>query len=273
MSKGIVWIASYPKSGNTWLRAIIASLVDNGQPPNLNALSRTCPNGANRVWIEKHLQVPTDDFTPEELRAARIAAYGAFAQGRQGSPCLKVHDQYDPALFSEEFSAGAVYVVRDPRDVALSWADHMDVSIDEAIRRMAQRNFCVGQGINAYRPQTQQILGSWSDHVLGWIGNARLPTLVLKYENMLVDLPDAIARVASFLNMDASAEVISKAASACRFARFRAFEEAHGFSERWDHQQAFFRKGRSGAWRETLTPEQHERLLASHRTAMTRLGC
>lgn len=269
---GIFWIASYPKSGNTWVRCIIASLLNGGRTADLASLSRVCPNAASRWWIEEMLSLPTEDLTPAELTRLRVSAYRAMAAQVTSPRCLKVHDRYDPALFPPDATKGIVYIVRDPRDVAPSWADHMDVSLDTAIQRMGLADFAVSRNAMALTPQAAQIMGSWSGHVESWLGGAPKPLLLLRYEDMLADPHHAIARLAAFLGVPDDPATVAGAAEANRFEALQAAEAENGFAERLPNQERFFRQGRAGAWQRALSAQQAARLLADHGATMARLG-
>jgi len=268
---GVFWIASYPKSGNTWVRSIMGSLRAGGRAPDFKAFGRVCPNAASRWWIEEALDLPTEDLTAPELARARAAAARAAA-AQPGLHCLKVHDRYDPTLFPADATSGTVYIVRDPRDVAPSWADHMDVPLDETIRRMGLPGFRVGRTITAFHPQTEQVLSSWSEHVTSWLNGVPGPLLLLRYEDMLADPRRAVARLAAFLGLPNDPETVARTVEACRFQALRAAEEANGFRERQEHQERFFRQGRAGAWPAALSPAQAARLLADHGAVMARMG-
>lgn len=121
--RGIFWIASYPKSGNTWVRCLIASLQSGGAPVRLGGLGDTVPNSAARAWIEACIDVGSGDMLASELNAMRAQSHRE--EGARRLCILKVHDRYDPGLFPAEVTLGTIHIVRDPRDVAPSWADHM----------------------------------------------------------------------------------------------------------------------------------------------------
>ncbi|WOI44154.1 sulfotransferase domain-containing protein [Acidovorax sp. BLS4] len=268
--RGIFWIASYPKSGNTWVRCLITSLQAQGAPVKLHGLGKALPNAAVRTWLEAYVDVASEDLNPDELRAMRLQAYQLYAKQHCGM--LKVHDRYDAALFPADASLGTVYIVRDPRDIAPSWADHMGVDVETAIVRMADAEFTVGRGFSAFTLQAPQHLASWSEHVRSWLDDAPGPLLLLHYEALLTEPLREAARLAEFLGLPADSGCVARAVSACNFQTLRSMEEEHGFIERRAVQQRFFRQGRAGAWRGTLQPDQAERLAEQHGTIMQRLG-
>ncbi|BFO54320.1 sulfotransferase domain-containing protein [Acidovorax sacchari] len=267
---GIYWIASYPKSGNTWVRCLIASLLSGGAPVRLDRLADAVPSSASRTWIEASIDIGTADMLGDELRAMRVQAHRE--EGSRRLCMLKVHDRCDAELFPPEVTLGSVYIVRDPRDVASSWADHMGVDVDTAIARMADGEWTVGRGMSSLRPQVPQRYGSWSGHVVSWLDHAPASRLLLRYEALLADPAGEAARLARFLGLPADADVVARAVRACDFGTLRDMEEREGFAERQKGQQRFFRQGRSGAWRTALQPGQVDRIVDAHGDVMRRLG-
>lgn len=267
---GIFWIASYPKSGNTWVRSLVASLQEGGAGVQLASLGKVVPNGAVHAWLQRWVDLDSEGLTHAEMRALRTHVYRQVA-ARQ-SCLLKVHDVCDPALFPADATLGTVYIVRDPRDVAPSWADHMGVDLDTAIAQMADHGTTMSVNRSAFRAQTPQHYGSWSLHVQSWMNHAPGPLLLLRYEDMLADPWREATRLATFLGLSADTASVERSVHACRFEALRSAEERHGFAERRTVQQRFFRQGRSGTWQSVLQPQQVTRLLAQHAAVMQRLG-
>ena len=256
---GLFWIASYPKSGNTWTRCLIDSLTHGGQPPALDRLDRSCPAVFDRHWLEAVTDVPTADLTAPELLALRRSAFrlltgpvgvasGGVAPG-WGAPgwqarCLKVHDCYDPARFPDAVTAGAVYLVRDPRAVAPSWADHSGVTIDRVIARMRRAlprrragPVCRAGPPCRNRSATGQIMsGSWTEAFKGRL-------LLVRYEDLLADPVPVVARIAGFLGLPDDLPLVEKAVAACTFSRLRRQERETGFAEKTAMQKRFFSAG------------------------------
>jgi len=267
---GIIWIASYPKSGNTWVRVILASLLAGGRAPDFRNFGGHCPNGADLWWIENTLDIDTQDMTAPELAASRTQAYRSAA--REGRRWLKVHDCFTTDVFPLEATAGAVYIVRDPRDIASSWADHLNVDLDTAVSRLCTTDFMLGRAGIKYQDHVPQIMGSWSQNVRSWLDAPPRPLLLLRYEDLLAEPARHIGRLAQFLGLAADPDVVEAAAKACAFEALYASEREHGFRERLPHQKSFFRQGRAGAWRQTLSDRQARRLWNEHRETMLFLG-
>jgi hypothetical protein len=264
--KGIYWLASYPKSGNTWVRCLISSIRAGGAVPDLKRLGDAIPSAANCALLEKILDIPTSDLTAAELAGLRVDAYRQRAF--DGDSILKVHDAYDPELFPADVSAGTVLIVRDPRDVAPSLAHHMNIDLDLAIRKLASADFVLTSRLTL----AAQRLGSWSAHTRSWLEQKAGPLLVLRYEDLLADPIRRTTDLCRFLGLNAGTGVVSRAVNACRFESLQAAEESGGFPEKCPYQDRFFRRGCAGGWRDSLTCEQAARILRDHRVMLERIG-
>jgi len=268
---GLYWLASYPKSGNTWVRCFLAALSAGGEMPDFAKLTKTARASAARAWIEEVLDVPTSDLTQDELVLARRAMHEIQTQTPELSRYLKVHDRYDPVLFAPEITAGIVLIVRDPRDVAPSYAEHMGVSLDYAIELMGRPGRKVADGED-YNLHASQIFSSWSDHAASWLEQSASQVLLLHYED-LTDRPvENFGRLAAFLGLKPDSDTLRLAVEATRFDVLRAREDTLGFGERPVQMNRFFRQGRAGAWSGVLTESQADRIVGDHRAMMIRLG-
>lgn len=270
-SSGIIWVASYYKSGNTWVRCLIASLLANGITPDLNQLGKICTSGASRAWIEDILNISTEDLTPTELIRVRLEAYRQQKPKNESVCYLKIHDRFDLSLFQPEFTAGIIYIVRDPRDIAPSLAHHMNITLDEAIRRMCLIDYSLSCSIKSYLPQTPQVLGSWSSHVNSWLNQKESPLLLLRYEDLCANPEDQITRLAEFLGLKQDSSLCNQVAHACRFVALQQTEPAD-FNEKPTHMERFFRQGKTGSWPEVLSAEQAACIVAYQGEVMTKLG-
>ena len=269
----ILWLASYPKSGNTWLRAFLHNLIhDRGGPLDLDALSQSTLMDAGREHYEPLLDKAWHKVTALDAALLRPRVQAAIAASRKGTVMVKTHTMltrlsgvpsHDPDL-----TAGAIYIVRDPRDIAVSYADHLGIAIDATIDSMATPDAVTYTTRNG----VAEFLGSWSQHVTSWTAQEGPTVLVLRYEDMLADPETAFGRVAAFLHLDTPPALLSKAIANTGFEQLVRLESGRGFRERSPEQARFFRKGRAGGWRVMLTPHQSTRIAADHGPVMRGFG-
>jgi len=190
---------------------------------------------------------------------------------------VKEHDAWSRttagrALFDAHHTHAAIYILRDPRDVAISWAHFMGRTIDWTIRYMADHGAMIRGGTRQLSTSMPQFLGRWSTHVTGWVDESGLAPLVVRYEDMHADLPRTLHRIADHIGWTVSDEAIIGAVAATRFDRLADQERRHGFGENSDTADRFFRSGRAGGWREVLTAEQAATIERDHAQVMRRFG-
>jgi aryl sulfotransferase len=272
---GIFWLASYPKSGNTWLRAFLATLVS-GEPADINKMTFLGGIASNRFGLDEALGIAAADLTLEQQTNLRPRAYEIWAAEAERPLYCKAHDCYHltPAgepLFPTNVTRGAVYVVRDPRAVTVSLAHHTGRTIDAEIVRMADTDLSFPDSFKHLDEQLQQRLQSWSGHVQSWL-TAPFPVHVVRYEDMVGDPAAAFGAIARFLDLPHDAEKIASAVAATTFSRLQEQERASGFVERPRHSPVFFREGRVDGWRDVLTPAQAARIVAAHGAVMRQYG-
>jgi hypothetical protein len=271
----IVWLASYPKSGNTWLRVFLANLQQkDGKPADINAL----PTGsaADRRRFDDALGVESSDLTRDEIERSRPAFYRALAAASAESIYLKVHDAYTltscgEPLFPGDGGSRAVYLVRNPLDVAISFAHHLRATTNAAIDAMANPDFAFGAWSDRIGLQLEQRLSSWSGHVLSWLDQGTIPVHLMRYEDMLREPTQTFGACLDFLEIDVGKSELERALDQSSFSALRTQEEAFGFRERRG-DKPFFRSGRAGAWRGSLTDAEVHRVIREHQTVMRRLG-
>jgi aryl sulfotransferase len=273
--QGIWWLASYPKSGNTWLRALIATLVS-GRPADINNLIFLGEISSSRFGFDDALGIAAADLSLEQQTNMQPRAYEIWAAEAPRPLYCKAHDCYHltPAgepLFPTAATRGAVYVVRDPRAVAVSLAHHTGRTIDDEIARMNNAEAAFSAAPERLDQQLHQRLRRWSDHVTSWLA-APFAVHLVRYEDMHRDPHAAFGAVAAFLGLPCDRETIAAAVAATTFACLQAQERASGFKERPRQARVFFREGRIDGWRAALTPEQAARIVADHGAAMNELG-
>jgi hypothetical protein len=276
--KGIVWLASYPKSGNTWLRVFLYHLtrLRHGFPredDELNKLDRASTYEGRLFGLFEELAgKPMAEQSVRETMSVRPRAHAAIAERMPNICLVKTHnclaELAGRPLVNPAASIGGIYIVRDPRDVALSLANHLGESVDHAISVMATP---------AFRTQNTaegpfEVWGSWSENVLSWTGAGEESLLVLRYEDMLADPVAAFTAVATHLRQKPDAAMIAEAVEASTFASLADEEARRDFRERSERADRFFRSGRAGEWRERLSGEQAGRIVNAHRAAMAAVG-
>lgn len=260
------WLASYPKSGNTWLRLFLGCLERNEQTDSstvspLQSIKQT-PIASSRSMLDEALGYSSGDLTETQIELLRPLADEYWASKNKSWRYRKVHDAYNylsngqPLLHSQAVE-GAVYIVRNPLDVCVSLAYYLGHNcIEKSIEQMANPNFMFCKNTNDQEIQLRQILRSWSEHVTSWTTNKDFPVHVVRYEDMLFSPSTTFSGIVDFLKLPYSQSEIDLSVSSCEFAKLQSAEEKYGFKERNKSSAPFFRQGKSDGWKKILSKKQ-----------------
>lgn len=272
-ASGIVWLASYPRSGNTWARNFIYNLLnilEGAEATDINRLQTFSLWDIAAVRFEKVLGKPITSVSRAEIAKARPLVQKDVAKQAQGPVLVKTHNalvlDHGVPTISMAVTAGAVYIVRNPLDVAVSFAHHFGIDIDRAITRMNRKG--LETDVNAHT--AYEVYGSWSQNVMSWTHKPHDAILVLRYEDMLSRPMETFRSLADHLVIQASDEQIAQAMELSSFERAKEQERQRGYRERPQQSKAFFREGRAEQWRDALSPDQIGRLVTEHREQMAR---
>lgn len=273
----LVWLASYPKSGNTWLRLLLSSLMageDSAADINdirLNASYPVLQARADELSL-------IDSGLLSAAEADRLRPLLVDAISGPEPLFAKVHDAYrhlpdGTPLLGRGENRAAVYILRDPRDVAVSLSHHMDISLDEAVRWLCSDRTLAERSPKRPGSQLPQRLLDWSSHVRSWTGQSDLATCVVRFEDLLADTVGTFGRVISFLGLPASHAALARAVRACDFNELRRQEAERGFAEKVASASSpFFREGRAGGWANVLAPSQAHAIQSFHEEVMSAYG-
>ena len=278
MAKHIFWISSYPKSGNTLVRAIISALFfsRNGKF-QLDQLKHTGQfERRDRLNLIKKIN-EEEFFNLDQLKI--LSKYWLTLQNKEnmkiekGFGFIKSHSSY-VSMFNNWFTtlnntAGYIYIIRDPRDVAISWSKHANLSYDESINFMLNFNSCIEWAqTNSKLPDNikpKTFLSSWDEHVLSWTkNNLDVPKLILKYEDLIDKKEEVVKIIIKFfeknfkVKFNSDNEIIANIVESTSFKKLKSEESKYGFDEA--SSGAFFRKGEKNQWKNELNVQQIARL-------------
>ena len=253
----IIWIASYPKSGNTLIRAILTSLIFSEDGivdfKNLHRIS----NFSNGFFFKK--------FISSYENILETSKYWIKAQEELNKnkklKFIKTHNALctinGNAFTNEINTAGCIYVVRDPRDVVVSASKYYDLSHDKTKNNMFNEkmdlmNDMKGSPFNTF-------LGSWPNHYNSWTKNCK-NVLLIKYENLIENKENEIRRIISFLNKFVKISFDEKKIINCiessSFQNMKIMDQNGLFPENSKdfkgNKIPFFTSGKKGNWRGVL---------------------
>ena len=275
---GIVWLASYPKSGNTWLRVFLyhVTRILVGAPlqgNDLRQLDRSSVYEARLFSLfQEMLGKPIDTADIREIIAIRPKVHAEIARRAGRAIYVKTHAALasinKTPVINLNVTMGAVYIVRNPLDIVLSLSDHLGMTIDEAITAMNLPGY--------YAPNAQDAVyehwASWSENVETWTGKKSEQILIVRYEDMLDNPVKVFRSVTDHLRLNPMPKQLSEAIALSDFSRLSSIEKEADFRERSSHAEKFFRVGRAGQWPDKLSEEQVERIVAANYKHMERFG-
>lgn len=268
----IVWVASYPKSGNTWVRAFLRNLLlPSSSPASINSLGEICDNESNKRFFQRFAQ-NADISQPETAAKLRSEVQRDIATGASNTVFLKTHNYFGAfnghTLHNPSVSAAAIYIVRNPLDLVLSLSHYYRLTIDEAIDFMTSEETT----LEDTESNVTCFPGSWQMNVASWTGAPDDPLYcIVRYEDMLDKPLKQFRRIASLIGVK-DVKRIKQATNASRFDVLKRQESRSGFGENPNKERAFFRSGRRNQWREALTSEQLNRVVEANRDMMERFG-
>jgi len=166
----------------------------------------------------------------------------------------------------------AILIVRDPRDVVASLANHNHSTLDLAIEQMNDPAGALCAKTDRIHKQLRQIMLSWSGYTASWLDQTDIPVHLVRYEDMKRDTAGTFAAAMAFAGQPISPDEAARAARLADFSKLQEQERERGFGEKPPKVEAFFRKGQTGGWREELSSDQVSRVETCHADMMARLG-
>jgi hypothetical protein len=269
----IVWLASYPKSGNTWLRAFLANYIENRESPiPINELGRFAPHEATRASYDALAKQSGKELDDGEVYRLRPQVQRMTNRRAQTFVFMKTHAALVQVngvrTIAPEVTAGAIYVVRNPLDVAVSFANHMGCGLDEAIAALTNE----ATELPIVQNLVHEHLGSWSGHVRSWLETPGLSPHLIRYEDLSRDPGGVFGKLVEFLRLPPEPARLKRAIAFASFKELAGQESSGGFKEKPSSPDRFFRSGKAGSWRDALSESQAERIVADHGQVMRRLG-
>lgn len=256
----IIWLASYPKSGNTWVRTVLANyFLGRRKPVGINELRKFTLSETRQDFYDRAAGGAFRGKTFEDCMAVRPKVQRLIAAAKPEPHFVKTHsiiDKVGPVpLVDPALTAAAVYVMRNPFDVVPSYARHTGLDHDASIDAL-----CNSQNVLSSPSGIYDVLGRWDEHIASWVNAPGLPRHVLRYEDLHINPRKQYEALLGFLRAPVNTAHLKRTIEATQFGNLKKQEQEEGFIERPKEMSAFFHSGKVGGWRETLTEPQIARL-------------
>lgn len=275
----IIWLASYPKSGNTWLRAFLSNLMsDSTTPVDINQFNIGGPISSTRLFFDEYTGMESAHLSYEEIDNLLPKVHNMFGLKSQNKHFRKVHDAItlnskNEPIIPIESTFRAIYLIRNPLDVCVSYAYHAgDNGFDRAIAAINNPEYTFEHTRKKQNNQLHQRLLSWSKHVKSWQQYMNEKLLIIRYEDMKHQTLESFSKIVQFVALEYGTEDIQQALEFCKLSKLQEQENKKGFKEKLYKSQRFFRKGKTGSWREELTPQQIQLVINHHQEVMLEFG-
>jgi len=224
VKKNDIFITSFPKSGNTWVRLIVANLLS----------------------IKVNLQ-NIDHFLPETYSYKESFYLHKFKKRR----IIKSHDYFDHRFKK------VIYVVRDPREVIVS-TYFFQIKIKAIKKNYSKRKF-----INSFiKGKYSSDFGTWEQNVGSWHGSRNKNIIFIRYEDLIDKPVKEIKRISNFLKIKTSNKKILQVIKNTSFKKFQAEEKNNSLNwnsmkKKNDKRAFFFRSGKKNSWKKFFSSKDN----------------
>ena len=269
--KEIVWIASYPKSGNTWLRLFLDAYFLGDV--NINEIETSVGDLVTAFHATDNLSPTRYPLEIQQLLRPSALVKSIInyrnTKGVSGIPMfMKTHsvcgNMNGIDLMPPQLTHSTIYIVRDPRDVVRSYAAHMGKTINEAIESMGAEDTVL---CSLERDQMFTMVSSWSTHVKSYVNDIHRNTGIIRYEDMKEKPEETFKVILNHIGIEPDMDRLKKAIKMCEISKLQKQEEEIGFKERSGKEDKFF-----GGKKQNLTVRQAKRIEKMFSKEMKLLG-
>jgi len=280
-----IWLASYPKSGNTLVRSLLASYFFSKDGIYNFSLIKNIKQFPNIKLFEN---LGIDIKNEREVIANYIRVQQSFNK-KESTQFLKTHSYLfnieNNAFTDLNNSLGVIYIVRDPRNVVTSFANHSSISIDECANHLINEWFSRGN-LNSfnYTEKTTLYSGTWASNYKSWKPfKSQGKYLLIKYEDLINKKEEILLKMLKFIyklnkkNFEVDKVKFKNVIDSTSFERMKVLEKEVGFNEskinkKTGEKITFFNLGKKNDWKEIITPTIKEKIENAFKEEMKELG-
>ena len=248
----IIWLASYPKSGNTWIRSFLVNYL-NKRTSNFDLSLLQQIKKFPRHELYDQVKVNFNKFSEIVKNWINMQE---FINLKQEFTYLKTHNAMctinNHPFTNIKNTIGVIYLVRDPRDVILSYSKFLNKSIAHTFNIM--KNSSIAPIDSSKNSPDEVMMGSWAENYRSWRDYNSVKKIIIKYEDLILNPYENFFKIISYLNklngLTIDEEMIKKSIENTSFKNLQNLEKKVGFKE--SKHGNFFRKGKSGNWKNEL---------------------
>ena len=255
-----IFLASYPKSGNTWLRSIILSSRQDNNIFNLKHLSkiRLLSDKMNFTSFNNKIYDKQGLIDYDWMSKNIILCQKKLNEKNKYNYFFKTHSVRHKSFTNETVNAGFIYIVRDPRDVVISLSNFAGIDLDESINQVVFNKQLMTNANGA-----RELVSNWELNIKSWFEYKSVPSLFIKYEDLLFKSTNTILKIIDLINTTANKKILNNANNIDNIIKNTNFkilqlqETSNGFKESSKNSK-FFRLGTSNQWKDILSKTQVE---------------
>jgi len=270
-SKNLLWLASYPKSGNTWVRTFFNLYLSKDLNLNFSNLKNDILH-SSRSYIDKNADLDSTLLYKDELNLIKRLSLKTLSDSNANQLFfIKTHEKFFKLTdnlpnIPIENTLGIIYILRNPLDIVASYANHINKTYDEIVNYMNDSNYYLTSQIGNLNlsPATPQYISSWSENVESWINQTQIPIFVIRFEDLLLDPISNFTKMVEFSQIKVNHQKIKYVVEKIQFEKLQKKENEEGFFIMNGTERNFFRNGKAGGWKNELTNNQVLSIISKH---------
>ena len=277
----IIWIASYPKSGNTWIRAMLSAyFYSNNGNFSFDLLDniKEFPKHSeylNKISAGKNLTEIAKEWIPAQKELNLKHSNSTFFLKTHSAICSIAGSDFT----DEKNTLAAIYIVRDPRNVITSLSNHFNLTIEKSLELISDKNKIISNPTDKNKNIGLTVLSNWQTHYQSWRDWKSVKVKIIKYEDLISSPKDTFINILNFIKEFMKVEInenkINNVIESTKFDKLKLSEKKYGFKESaamTDQSKKFFHLGPNNNWKNLLNKETSETIYKYFKNEMKELG-
>ena len=278
----IIWIASYPKSGNTWVRSFLGTYLYSSDGKFNHNLMHEIHEFPDSEILKKYMDIKNfhnlNEISKHWIKVQSfINKFNLYNNSKDDHVFLKTHSSMcninGNNFTNKENTIAAIYIVRDPRNVVISLSNHFSTSHEENSKTLTNEKYI------AYSRTNNQIIpavfmGSWSFHYLSWKNFNLINKIFIRYQDLINNTEDTFKKLINFLSSFTTIKYNEKkfinSINSTQFKKLQKYEKEYGFE--MGQKNKFFNLGKENNWKNLLNNTLEKNIREKCKKEMKDLG-